>query len=375
MIVGEFPPNCGGIGIYVYNLSKKLIERGHNVTVLTRGYWKNKCIQENVDGINVYKIFHAPIYPFHVKFHGFFLKNQFKLLKNEFEIVHVHSPLIPSFDTDLPIISTIHGIIKRDIGNKGSKDLNSIFTKFFSKTLISWEFKSIKNSDMITTVSNSCTDEINDIYNLGDKVVTVNNGVDTNFFVPKTTNDVNSSYILYAGRLDSRKGLIDLIMAAKYVCKEHSDIKFILVGNGSLEKYLKQKVNKLGLKKNFNFVGFVSNTKILEYYQNSTVYVNPSYYEGLPTTLLEAMACEIASVATNVEGNSELINDGETGLLVPPQNPKILSAAIINLLDDEKLRQKLGKNARQHIVNNYDWEIITDNLEQLYRSLSSKLNI
>ena len=114
MIVGEFPPNCGGIGIYVYNLSKNLIERGHDVVILTRGSWKYKCVKENIEGITLYKILYLPLYPFHVNIHGVFLKNQYKLIENnEFDIVHFHSPLIPSFDTDVPTISTIHGTVKR----------------------------------------------------------------------------------------------------------------------------------------------------------------------------------------------------------------------------------------------------------------------
>ena len=242
MIAGDFPPNCGGIGIYVYNLSKKLIEKGHNVSIFTRGHWKNKCINENLDGINLYKVFYIPIYPFHVKLHGYFLKSQFKHLENEFDIIHVHSPLIPSFNMNLPTVSTIHGTVKGDAYNKGSEDLKSIFNKYFSNRFISLESKVIKNSDVITTVSYSCTNEINRMYNTLNEVITVNNGVNTNFFIPKIIKNKNNHYILYTGRLDSRKGLIDLIDAAKYVCNEYPNIKFILVGKGSLETNLKKKI-------------------------------------------------------------------------------------------------------------------------------------
>lgn len=372
MVVGEFPPNCGGIGIYVHNLSKNLVERGHKVVVITRGTW-NKCIKENLGEITLYKVFYLPVYPFHVSLHGFFLKNQFKLFKNnEFDIIHFHSPLIPSFNTKIPTISTVHGTVKKDIDNKESKDLESIFTKFFSKAFMSLESEVIKNSDIVTTVSESCTNEINNVYNLTDKAITVNNGVDSNFFAPKKNKSIENPYILYTGRLDSRKGLLDLVKAAKDVYEEYPNIQFILVGNGSLGKYLKKEVSKLGLNNNFRFVGFVPHAEILEYYQNSTIYVTPSYYEGLPTTLLEAMSCGIASIATDVEGNSELIKDGENGLLVPPRRPELLAEAIIKLVNDENLRKNLGKNARNHIINNYDWNIITDNFEQIYKSISHK---
>ena len=81
------------------------------------------------------------------------------------------------------------------------------------------------------------------------------------------------------------------------------------------------------------------------------------------------MSCGIASVATNVEGNSELIKNNETGLLVQPREPEILAEAIKKLLDNEKLRKNLGKNARQFIIDNYDWNIIADKFEHIYDSM------
>jgi glycosyltransferase involved in cell wall biosynthesis len=263
-------------------------------------------------------------------------------------------------------VLTEHGTVTGGLDNSESIDMHTKVIKFFSREVISLDVKAIKNSNIITVVSHSCAKELRDIYKIGRRIRIVNNGVDTNFFVPKERNDMKEPYILYTGRLDSRKGLVDLIESAKYVCQEHSDIKFILTGKGPNKKYLEQRINELSLNKNIYFAEFVDRSKLLEYYQNATVYVLPSYYEGLPTTLLEAMSCGIPSIATDVEGSSELITDGKTGLLAPPRNPKRLADAILRLLDDEELRQKLGDNARKHIVSNYDWEIITDSVEKVY---------
>jgi glycosyltransferase involved in cell wall biosynthesis len=368
MVVGDFPPNCGGIGYYVYNLSKKLVERGHSVTVITRGRWNKAYIHERIEGITIYKIRFIPIYPFHVRLHGVFLNRHFKLLEPNFDVVHLHSPLVPTIHTALPIVLTEHGTVTRGIDNSESIDMHSKVIKFFSREFISLDVKAIKNSDIITVVSHSCAKELRDIYKIGRRISIVNNGTDTIFFAPKERNDLKEPYILYTGRLDSRKGLVDLIESAKYVCQEHSDIKFILTGKGPNKKYLEQRINELSLNKNIYFAGFVDRSKLLEYYQNATIYVLPSYYEGLPTTLLEAMSCGIPSIATDVEGSSELITDGETGLLVPPRNPKRLADAILRLLEEEEFRQKLGDNARKHIVNNYDWEIITNKIEDIYKA-------
>ena len=367
MVVAEFLPNCGGIGYYVYNISKKLVERGHSVTVITRGTWNKAYIHEKIDGIPIYKIQFISIYPFHVQLHGVFLNRQFKLLEPNFDVVHMHSPLVPTIHTTLPIVLTEHGTVKGSVDNSELIDMHSIVIKLFTREFISLDVKAIKNSDIITVVSNSCAKELREIYKIDRRIIIVNNGVDTNLFVPKERNDMKEPYILYTGRLDSRKGLVDLIKSAKYVCREHSDIKFILTGKGPIKKYLERRINGLGLKKNFYFAGFVARPKLLEYYQNATIYVLPSYYEGLPTTLLEAMSCGIPSIATDVEGSSELITDGETGLLAPPKNPKRLADAILRLLDDDELRERISINARKHIVDNYDWEIITDKIEEAYK--------
>jgi glycosyltransferase involved in cell wall biosynthesis len=264
-------------------------------------------------------------------------------------------------------VLTEHGTVKSDIHNSELLDIHSMVIKLFTREFISLDVKAIKNSDIITVVSNSCAKELREIYKIDRRIIIVNNGVDTNFFAPKERNDMKEPYILYTGRLDSRKGLVDLIESAKYVCQEHYDIKFILTGKGPIKKYLERRINELGLKKNFYFAGFVARSKLLEYYQNATVYVLPSYYEGLPTTLLEAMSCGIPSIATDVEGSSELITDGETGLLVPPRDPKKLAEVILKVLDDEELRERISINARRHIVDNYDWEIITDKIEEAYK--------
>lgn len=369
MIVGEFPPICGGIGVFVYNLSKKLSNNGHKVTILTRGKWNQNFIHEKIDNISIYRIRFIPIYPFHIELHGYFINKVYRYLEPYFDIIHFHSPLVPNINTKLPTVLTEHGTVKGGIDNSDSIDIQSIISKIFSKKFISSDINIIKKSSIITVVSRSCGEELKDVYHIDKGFTIVNNGVDSSFFIPKDKREINEKYILYTGRLDSRKGLIDLIESAKYVSSEHSDIKFILTGKGPFRNILKRKINDIGLSKNFYFAGYVDRKTLLKYYQNATIYVLPSYYEGLPTTLLEAMSCGIPSIATNVKGSNEVIENGENGILIPPRNPKKLAEAIMGLLNDEDSRKRIGENARRHIVNYYDWDIITKRIEEIYKQL------
>jgi len=127
-------------------------------------------------------------------------------------------------------------------------------------------------------------------------------------------------------------------------------------------------VRHLKLEKSFIFTGHITQEVLLRYYQNATIYVLPSYREGLPTTLLEAMSCGLPVVATRIPGITDVISEIDNGLLVPPNNPCMLAKAISTLLDDKNLREAIARNSRKRIKDNYDWDAITNKVEEVYRS-------
>jgi L-malate glycosyltransferase len=369
MITGDFPPVCGGIGHYVYNLSKILIKRGYTVTVLTRGSFFKSMYTIEVDGISVWKIRYLPVYPFHVRFHRYFLNNIFLKNEKKFDIVHFHNPLVPSLKTNLPVVVTEHGTVRGDISHLTNKDLSSVFTKIFAREFIALDYEMLRNSDVITTVSNSCKNEIQAMIPEKKEIYIIGNGVDTNLFCPdpEITRDQNT--ILYTGRLDGRKGVSDLLRSAVEVCEKFPDSKFILTGRGPNSDYLEKLVRNLKLQENVTFTGYVSKDRLIKLYQSSTLYVLPSYYEGLPTTLLEAMSCGLPAIVTDVEGSSEVIINNQNGILVPPKSPEELSRQIIKLLENRDQRERLALAARDHIIKNFDWNQVADNIEKIYHSM------
>ncbi|MBN2261195.1 MAG: glycosyltransferase, partial [Clostridiales bacterium] len=112
MITVEFPPTPGGIGSYVYNLSKKLIQKGNQVTVITRGSLKQKRLE--TDGIEIFELPFLPIYPLHVWLHGMYVKRLVKQLESNFNLIHVHSPIACSISSSLPVLTTVHTNSKVD---------------------------------------------------------------------------------------------------------------------------------------------------------------------------------------------------------------------------------------------------------------------
>jgi L-malate glycosyltransferase len=370
MICDGIPPLAAGPGYHVYGLSRKLIERKYGVAIITRGSWKKPYCKEVKNGITVYRVRFIPIYPFHLQLHGFFVSRFLKSIESDFDLIHVHNANVPLVQSSLPIVVTEHGTMKGYVPYRKILDLPSLIVRTFSSMYIVIDRQIVKSANKVIAISKACADELRLFYGITDLEI-IHNAVDTKFFCPPNYKDNKSPYILYAGRLSAEKGLIDLVKSSAYVCKKYPNFKFFIAGNGPLERHLKKLVSNLELESNFFFAGNVNHKKLLEYYQNATVYVLPSYREGLPTTLLEAMSCGVPVVATAISGISDLIDNLKTGLLVPPNNPEKLAKAILALIEDNKLREEIGSNARKHVQRNYDWDIITSKIERVYQTLYS----
>jgi glycosyltransferase involved in cell wall biosynthesis len=369
MVTREFPPESGGIGYYVYNLSKKLLERGNEVTVLTRGS-ANRTTKDVVDGIDVFKVSFFPVYPFHVWVHGAFLNIVLKSLEPTLTLVHLHTPLPPPIKTSLPIITTVHTCMKFDARYHEILDPYSLAEKVQSMVASPpIESKILSISKSITAVSFSIVKELKRYGLDSDKITVVGNGVDEKIFSPLRNRKCTERYVLYTGVLRARKGLFDLIECARHVCKARPDTKFLISGSGPFFFRLEEKVRRMGLQKHVVFLGHVTRKRLVQTYQNATVHVVPSHYEGLPTVLLEAMSCGIPVIATDVGGNNEVISSGVNGFLVPPKSPEELAKVVLALLDDTILRDRIGRAARRTIEEHYTWDRIADKILKCYENI------
>jgi glycosyltransferase involved in cell wall biosynthesis len=359
-----FPPE-EGIGYYAYNLSKKLVERGNSVTIITRG-GAFKTYSTKEEGISIIYVPYIPLYPLHIFYHGIFVNKVLDQIGDEIDIIHVHTPLAPYIKTNKPIISTVHTSVLEDAKSIEVKDIRAfgyqMQANYVSRPVIS---HLIDQSQVVTTVANSVAEEIKRYYSFADAMVLAN-GVNQSEFHPIANKD--DGYILSVGRLDFRKGLLDLIDCAQIVCKNHK-IEFKIVGKGPLEKSISKRIDELGLNKQVTLLGHVDREQLISLYQNARLFVLPSHYEGLPTVLLEAMASGLPVVATNVSGCIDVIQDRENGILIPPKEPRRMADAITTLLSNPDLSKTLGKNARDTINAKYTWDSITRMYEECYRKV------
>jgi len=176
--------------------------------------------------------------------------------------------------------------------------------------------------------------------------------------------------ITYVGRLIYGKGVIHLLEAVHQL--RRSDIMLLIVGDGPEKENLENYSEKNHLSKQVKFLGNTPFNTVVGLLKITDVFVNPSYNEGLPTSILEAGACERAIIATNVGGTPEILTPNQSGIIINPYDTSEVKDALGRLLDNPKLREKLGERARQEIEQKFDWEVSVSAYLQEMKSLQKK---
>lgn len=209
------------------------------------------------------------------------------------------------------------------------------------------------------------------------KIVVINSGlqldkfrkVDIDIIKKREELLVKSDEILIGmvGRLEPVKGPEYLIEAAKLVIKKFPKVKFLIVGEGTLRNKLESRCKNLGISDKFIFTGWRED--ITEILAVLDILVLPSLNEAVGRILIEAGACGVPVVATNVGGVPEIVKGGQTGILVPPKDPHSLSQAVISLLEDKEKRQRMGEAARSWVDDKFSAEIMVNKVSNLYQEL------
>jgi glycosyltransferase involved in cell wall biosynthesis len=198
-------------------------------------------------------------------------------------------------------------------------------------------------------------------------------GVDPARFAPRPDpGDAAPFEILCVGRLVPAKGQHVLLAAAARLHRECRSILVRFIGDGPDRAALERDARQRGLDDCVRFEGAVSQDRIVDFYRRAAIFALPSFAEGIPVVLMEAMAMEIPCVTTFVNGIPELIRDTSDGLLVPPSDDVALAAAIACLMDDGALRKRLGASARLRVVERYN---LARNVERLADTFRRRLEV
>lgn len=175
--------------------------------------------------------------------------------------------------------------------------------------------------------------------------------------------------VLFIGRLIPRKGLQYVIRALPRV-RELTDVPFEVevVGTGAMREALDGLAERMSVSHLLRYVGTVPYDKLHESYQGADIFVLTSMSEGMPAVVLEAMACGLPVIATDVSGNEELVRRGENGFLVPVEDTEALAQALVKLIRDKDLRERMGMRSRQ-LVQPHEWRDIVKRYEMILKEV------
>ena len=280
--------------------------------------------------------------------------------------------IIKNFNPDLlhAHYASSYGVLAYLIGFKpyilsvwGSDILDFPYKNFINKWLIN---KTVQSANVVCSTSNIMREILINEYNrLDTKLVPF--GVDINLFSPQ----INKSKVFTVGTIKSIEeynGIDCLLDAADIIVNQYNEenIHYLIVGKGSLLNEMKEKTINLGLQKYVKFTGAVSYQGIEKYHNKLSVFVAISKRESFGVAVLEALACSVPAITSNVGGLPEVNQNQLTGKIIDPNNPRKLADSIMKFYLNEDYRIKLGENGRNWVVKKYNWDKNVDQMINIY---------
>ncbi|MFD1641498.1 glycosyltransferase family 4 protein [Halohasta litorea] len=360
-----YPDVSGGLGLHVHHLSREQGERGHDVHVLAaerEGGGRGR--REDRDGYTVH--YHPELAaPFGNSLCPSIGRSLYEHLA-EFDVLHAHSHLFFSTNmaavagrlTETPFVLTNHGL-RSQTAPPWLQDL-------YLPTVGRFTFEAADSILCYTDTDSRRLDELG----VDTRRRVIHNGIDCSVFRPVET-ERSDRQLLYVGRLTEAKGVQLLIRAVAHLDAEFPDLSLIVVGEGPNRGHLDALVDELGLEETVTFVGRLPNEQLPELYSESTLFVLPSRNEGMPRTVLEALACETPGVTTPLPQLTTVLSDG--GLTVDDREPSAFARAIAELLEAPDRRRAMGRAGRRRVVEHHSWETtVEETLAEYYALLDDQ---
>jgi glycosyltransferase involved in cell wall biosynthesis len=286
---------------------------------------------------------------------------------NRINIIHTHEirsnlfGLACSKIAKIPIITTFHGWIANSIKGKVYTSIDKITARYF---------------DHIIAVSKAIQEELLRVGIAAEKVTVLHNALVIDRYKPNPEDqqfrnelgiDKNVFLIGNIGRLSPEKGQTDLILAAKQIFMERNDIKIVIIGRGPEKGNIENMIKEFNIENRVILAGFQND--MMKVYNSLNLVVQNSYTEGLPNVVLEASLMGVPVIATDVGGTSEVIEDGTTGILVSPGNPKEMADKILECTKNPDHMKTMGRLGRAKVQKEFDLQQRTKKLTRIYEDL------
>lgn len=376
-------PMVGGAEIAVKEITDRIEglsadEAGYQFDLITSRFSKKNPKKEKIGNIIVYRLgFGTKFDKYFLPVLGFF-KAKKLLRENQYSLIWsvnasqagLAALFLKLKDSKLPLLLTLQ---------EGSSE-----QRIFRRRFMVWPlFKLIfKKADYIQAISKH-------LANFGQKmgahcqIKVVPNGVDVAIFekaltMPDEDKEAlrkklgikeNEKVIITVSRLAPKNAVNDLIDAVNMLKLQGINFKLLILGTGYLEKRLRLQVVSSKLQDDVLFLGLISPAEVHRYLAISDVFVRPSISEGLGNVFLEAMAAGVPVIGTPVGGIPDFLTHEKTGIFCESRNPKSIAEKIKILIKDQKLRDKLIQNAKQMVIENYNWDKISQEMKKIYEKI------
>ncbi len=372
LFTSDFTPNIGGVAAHVHELAKALVAQGHQVVVIFTVQDGSRFEQATMDGFTLYRVPFAthPFLPLRLARMGQFTRQIQQLLDDhQAEILHWHT-IRPE------------GLISRWVQRQG---MGKIFTNHTSGYLQMIQSQRgrwlarlhLGHAHQVIAPSEELAQTSQLLGLAPERIHFIPNGVDTNRFQPGPPDlALRQRYgltdedrvLICPRRIVPKNGVRYLAQAVPQIARAVENVRVLIIGRGDAdeEAFVRGELEKGGVMERVIFAGAVANAEMPQHYRLGHVAVLPSLMEAVSIAGLEAMSTGLPLVGTNVGGIPTLINEGESGFLVPPKDPAALAEALIRLLGNEELCRSLGDAARARVIAHFDWQAIAHRTTAIY---------
>jgi glycosyltransferase involved in cell wall biosynthesis len=394
----------GGQGVYLHGLTRELARLGHEVHVIAGPPYPTMAPEVQVHRLESFSWFHylEDRRRFLLRPHPWELVSPLNLLElaatrvsvsalmlafslraaakfvelsreRRFDIVHDNQclglGLLLIRSASAPVVATVHHPLSIDRRNavaqaRGSieKARRAVYYPIFMQEFVA------RRLDGIITVSQASACKVEQAFRVPrDRMRVIPNGIDIETFqplsIPKEPNEV-----IYVGNSEDRTKGAAYLLRAFHLLRDTTPYRLTFVDRPLEElKLAPRLVQRFGLSERVRFTGRVSTPDLVRLYNRAEMAVCPSLYEGFGLPAGEAMACGLPVVATTGGALPEVVEDGVTGILVPPGDPYGLAAAIRTLMDDPDLRRRMGQAGRERVLEMFSWRKAALATEAVYR--------
>lgn len=374
----EFPhakvANAAGIGTSIKNLGIALVKENVKVSVFVYGQKSEEIIVEN--GIKIHLIKNKKYKLLSWFFHRKHIQNYCNAIIEKEKISLIEAPdwtgITAFMKFKIPLVIRFHGSDTYfcHLEKRQQKLKNFWFEKL-----------ALQNAKAFIAPTVFARDLTLSLFKLrGKKVEVISNGIEIQHFKNANPNEYKKDLIVYIGTLIRKKGVLELPEIFSRVQREFAESKLVLIGGDSFDiltgskstwQLMQNQFQKEDLK-NVEYLGKIPYEEVQHYIKKANVCVFPTFAETLGMVTIESMAMQKAVVNSNIGWAQELIVDGEDGYLVHPENHELYAEKIIQLLNNEELSLKIGKNARASVEAKFDIEKLVKKNIQFYQEIISQ---